>query len=121
MPTREDPQDWTRRHFLAAGSAVVGAATLGGAARAAGQGSQDKNGSYGPFKMGLQSYSLRGLGQQGRPDVQRALEATRDLGVHYWEAFPAHVPMTAHPQQIAERKRQFESCGVTLMGYGVVH
>jgi sugar phosphate isomerase/epimerase len=71
--------------------------------------------------MGLQSYSLRGLGQGGRPDVQRALEATRDLGVHYWEAFPAHVPMTAHPQQIAERKRQFESCGVTLMGYGVVH
>jgi sugar phosphate isomerase/epimerase len=121
MATREDHPDWTRRHFLAAGCAAVGASTLGGAARAAGQGSQDKNGSYGPFKMGLQSYSLRGLGQGGRPDVQRALEATRDLGVHYWEGFPAHVPMTAHPRQIAERKRQFESCGVGLMGYGVVH
>jgi sugar phosphate isomerase/epimerase len=121
MSTREDQQDWTRRHFLAAGCAAVGAATLGGAARAAGRASQEKNASYGPFKMGLQSYSLRGLGQGGRPDVQRALEATRDLGVHYWEAFPAHVPMMTDPQQIAERKRQFESCGVTMMGYGVVH
>ena len=29
--------------------------------------------------------------------------------------------MTADPQQIAERKRQLEAAGVTLMGYGVVH
>ncbi len=29
--------------------------------------------------------------------------------------------MTADPQQIAEWKRQLETAGVTLMGYGVVH
>jgi inosose dehydratase len=120
MSTRETHHDWTRRHFLAAGCAAVGAATLDGAARAAGQASGDQNGSYGPFKMGLQSYSLRGLGQKGRADVRKALEATKDLGVHYWEAFPAHIPMMIHPQQIAERKRELESYGVTLMGYGVV-
>src|SRR5262245_61063766 len=120
MSTFQTHPDRTRRQFLAAGCAAVGAATLGGAARAAGQASGDKDGPYGPFKMGLQSYSLRGLGREGRPDVQRALEATRDLGIHFWEAFPAHVPMMTHPQQVAERKRQLESYGVTLMGYGVV-
>jgi len=121
MSTHEEHRDWTRRHLLAAGCAAVGAAALSGAARAVGQASPEKDGSYGPFKMGLQSYSLRGLGRGGRPDLQRALEATRDLGIHYWEAFPAHVPMATNPEQIAEQKRSFESCGVTLMGYGVVH
>jgi inosose dehydratase len=32
---------------------------------------------YSPFRMGLQSYSLRRYTKDGRPDVKQALEATR--------------------------------------------
>ena len=46
-----------------------------------------------PFKMGLQSYSLRGLKSDGQPDRAKLLDATKELGIHHWEAFPAHVPM----------------------------
>lgn len=114
-------RDWTRRRVLAAGCAAVGAAAVGTAARAAGLSSDEKEGPYAPFKMGLQSYSLRGLGQGGRPDLLRALDATRNLGVHYWEAYPAHVALTTDPDTAGARKRQLESAGVTLIGYGVVH
>jgi sugar phosphate isomerase/epimerase len=70
--------------------------------------------------MGIQSYSLRGYTRVGHPDVEKALAVTRDLGVRYWEAFPAHIPLAGHPEQTIERKRQLDAAGVTLMGYGVV-
>jgi inosose dehydratase len=120
MSTGSKQRDWTRRRVLAAGCAALGAASLGEAANAAWRAADEKEGSYGPFKVGLQSYSLRGYTRDGKPDVERALAATRELGVHFWEAFPDHIPTTTDPQQIAERKRQLETAGVTLMGYGVV-
>ncbi len=57
-------------------------------------------GDYGPFKMGLQSYSLRGFTTDGHADLKKALAATNELGLHYWEAFPAHVPMTDDRREI---------------------
>jgi inosose dehydratase len=114
-------RNWTRRRVLAAGCAAVGATALGVGTRAVGQSSDDKDNPYAPFKMGLQSYSLRGLTSAGQADLQRALDATKELGLHYWESYPAHVPMTTDPTQMADRKKQLESAGVTLMGYGVVH
>lgn len=121
MSTGGHDRVWTRRRVLAAGGAAVTAAAMGAGARALAQASDDKEGPYAPFKMGLQSYSLRGLTRDGQPDLRKALDATRGLGVHYWESYPAHVPMTADPATIADRKRQLESAGVTLLGYGVVH
>ena len=89
---------------------------------AAGQGvrSENRKGPMHPFKMGLQSYSLRGYTRDGRPDVPKALAVTKELGIHYWESYTDHVPMTADPQQLAERKRQLEAADVTVIGYGVV-
>lgn len=121
MATGDHVRDWTRRRVLAAGCAAVGAAALGNGARASGRASDEKEGPYAPFKMGLQSYSLRGLTSGGQADLQRALNATRDLGIHYWESYPAHVPVTTDAATAAARKRQLEAAGVTLMGYGVVH
>ncbi len=43
---------------------------------------------YRPFKMGLQSYSLRGLTETASPTCAKALAATKELGLHYWESFP---------------------------------
>src|SRR5262245_3153327 len=105
MSTGGERGDWTRRRLLAVGCAALGAASLGEAVAAdAGRAADDKDGAYGPFKMGLQSYSLRGFARDGHPDTERALAVTRELGVHYWEAFPAHLPLMKSPQQIAERK-----------------
>ena len=121
MLTGGNQREWTRRRVLAAGCAAVGTVALGGAARAGGQASAESQGPYAPFKMGLQSYSLRGYRKGGRPDVDKSLAVTKELGIHNWEAYPEHIPMTADPQQIAEWKHRLESDGVTLIGYGVVH
>lgn len=121
MSNSGNDRDWTRRRVLAAGCAAVGAAAMGRPAFAAGRSSDDKEGPYAPFKMGLQSYSLRGYTRDGHPDVHKALSVTKDLGLHFWESFPAHIPMTTDPEKLAASKRQLEAAGVTLMGYGVVH
>jgi len=70
---------------------------------------------YGGFKMGLQSYTLRAF------DARAALEHTRNLGLHYWESFPNHVPMSTLPAHIAEQKAMLKEYDVTLLAYGVVN
>ena len=54
-----------------------------------------KEDGYAPFKMGMQSYTLRGF-----PDLEVALSKTEQLGLKYWESFPMHIPMTADPVKI---------------------
>ncbi len=71
--------------------------------------------------MGLQSYSLRGLKTDGQSDRRKALDATKELGIHFWEAFPAHVPMPAGGEVSEDLKRELSKADVTLAGYGVVH
>lgn len=116
MSMGANDRGWTRRRLLAAGGAAVGALAMGGATRVL-AGDEEL---YAPFKMGLQSYSLRGYTKGGHPDVEKALAVTKDLGVRYWEAYPAHIPTTTDPGQIAAIQRQLDSAGVTLIGYGVV-
>jgi sugar phosphate isomerase/epimerase len=120
MSSKGNPEFATRRHFLAAGCATVGAVALGTAARVQGAGAPESEGPYHPFKMGIQSYSLRGYQHDGKPDVQKALAVTKDLGLHYWESYTAHVPMNADSGKLAALKREIEAAGVTVMGYGVV-
>lgn len=121
MSINGDHRNWTRREMLAAGGGLVGAAIAGGATRAIGRPFDQTEGDYGPFKMGLQSYSLRGVTRGRSPDLQMALNATRELGIHYWESYPAHVPMATGPQEIAQSRRLLASANVSLVGYGVVH
>jgi len=102
-------QQPNRRQFLqssfAATTAVMG---TGLAAQAAG------DDPYGGFKMGVQSYSLRGF------DAPTALKHTVTLGMKYWEAYPKHVPLGTLPKHVAEQKAMLNSAGVTLIAYGVV-
>jgi sugar phosphate isomerase/epimerase len=109
----------TRRAVLAAGVSAAGAVVLGRAGAVA-RGATPAGGPYSPFKMGLQSYSLRGIGPGGKPDLDAALAATRELGLHYWEAYPAHIPMTTDPAAIAAVKKKLDDSGVIVLGYGVV-
>src|SRR5205085_5919049 len=71
-------------------------------------------------QMGLQSYSLRGYTRDRRPDLLKALAVTKELGLHFWESYTAHVPMTADAARLSALKRELEGAGVTVVGYGVV-
>ena len=95
-------RDLTRRELLTAGLAAAGALALHTRVNAAPSAAE---GPYGPFKMGLQSYSLRGYMVKGKPDVEKALAITKDLGLHYWEAYPAHIPTVASADEIARYKK----------------
>lgn len=111
----EGPLTHTRREALAAGLAAAGALALGRALVA----EEPRSGQYGPFKMGLQSYSLRGLTTDKKADLDKALDATKELGLHYWEAYPAHIP--TDPASAAGYKKRCADQGVSVIGYGVMH
>ena len=69
---------------------------------------------YGGFKMGMQSYSLRGF------DAKTALQHTRRLGLSYWEAYPRHIPMGTLPKHLKDQKALLNEAGVKLLAYGVL-
>jgi inosose dehydratase len=68
---------------------------------------------YGPFKMGIQSYSLRAF------NVDQALQHSKNLGLTYWEAFGAHVPLTTDPAEVRAIRQQLDAAGVRLLAHGV--
>ena len=113
--SHEGPPSYTRREALAAGITAAGALALGRLAVAA----EPTPSPYGPFKMGLQSYSLRGLTTDKKADLDKALAATKSLGLHYWEAYPAHIPTDR--ASAAEFKTRCADQGVSVIGYGVMH
>jgi inosose dehydratase len=117
-------RSWNRREVLGAGCLLLGGAFRSGQAAAAaaalGGTTPQSDDLYRPFKMGLQSYSLRGLKSNGHADLAKALGATKGLGLHYWESYVAHVPMN-DPKGLEEAKRALTEAGVSLAGYGVVH
>ena len=126
MTPHADRRGLTRREVLATGLGAAGLAATGmlltgrpAVARPTGA-TGASEGDYGPFKMGLQSYSLRGYTTEGHADLKKALAATKELGVHYWEAFPAHVPLTDDRRKIRAIKDELEASDVHVDGWGVV-
>ncbi len=69
---------------------------------------------YAGFRMGIQSYTLRGF------DVTKALETTDKLGLHYWEAYPNHIPVSTVPAQVAKYKKMLDAANVKLIAFGVL-
>jgi inosose dehydratase len=100
----------TRRELLR--SAAVGAAglTLLPAAAHAGRAQT----GYKPFRMGIQSYTLRGY------KLDEALAKTKALGLKYWEGWDGHLPITDDPQQIASYKQKLAANGISMPTYGVI-
>ena len=101
-------QQSNRRQFLQTGCA---AATAVWGSQLAAAAAEDP---YGGFKMGVQSYSLRGF------DTKTALQHTVKLGMKYWEAYPRHVPMGTLPAHLKTQKALLNDAGVTLLAYGVL-
>jgi len=94
---------------MATGLVAAGALTLGRWARGD---DTPETSPYGPFRVGLQSYSLRHF------KLEEALAKTKELGLHYWESYPAHVPPdVATAKSMAAKAETF---GVKVSGFGVV-
>lgn len=113
--TQQPGQQLSRRSFLVAGVAGVATAHHFSPNTAANTAAPAKTASpYAEFKMGIQSYSLRGF------DAPTALKHTRSLGLKFWEAYPRHVPLGTLPAHIAKQKAMLAEAGVRLSAYGVL-
>jgi sugar phosphate isomerase/epimerase len=110
MTDRSDKK-FTRRETLKLSALAAGAYLAGGATPSL---SADAEDPYGGFKMGMQSYSLRGF------DGPTAMKHSQDLGVRYWESYPGHIPLSTLPKHIATQKALLDTAGITLIAYGVV-
>ncbi|MCS6776319.1 MAG: sugar phosphate isomerase/epimerase [Chthonomonadaceae bacterium] len=75
---------------------------------------QNRRSPYAPFRMGLQSYSLRAF------KVEDALKITRELGLRYWESFEGHLPITDDPRTLATYRELLRAHNVTLAAFGVL-
>ena len=102
------PTDLSRRSFLAGGVAAGVAIGSQGLMAPATAFSAGKDSPYAEFKMGIQSYSLRGF------DTPTALKHTRKLGLKFWEAYPRHVPLGTLPAHIAKQKAILAKSGIKL-------
>ncbi|MEP6756319.1 MAG: sugar phosphate isomerase/epimerase [Chthonomonadales bacterium] len=71
------------------------------------------DGDYGPFRMGMQSYTLRAF------SFERAIELTSKFGLHYWESYQAHIGLTEDKTKIAAIRATLKSNKIRLMGWGV--
>jgi len=69
---------------------------------------------YKPFRMALQSYTLRGY------KVDEALAKTKALGLKFWEGWDGHFPITDDPKQIASYKEKLAANGISMPTFGVV-
>lgn len=98
-----------RRWFLGLAAGAAGA-SLVGLARGRAAEPSDK---YGGFRMGIQSYSLRGY------EVDEALRHTHDLGLESIEFFDAHFSLKSTPDQIEAMKDKVRALGIQIMGHGV--
>ncbi len=94
----------TRRDLLASAVAI-------GVARVAS--AKDKD-PYAPFRMGIQSYSLRGLKTPG------ALAMTRRLGLSLWEAWEGHLPLGMDTVARSEARMTLRASRIQVGAFGVV-
>src|SRR5262245_16702004 len=100
----------TRRRFLrTSATAAFGMPALPAALRA----EDKKDERFGPFTIGVQSYTFRDF------DLEQCLKRTQDLGLHYIEFFQKHVPFNSNPDQIKAILKVCKDYGVTPVAYGV--
>lgn len=113
MNSRTD--NLSRRDLLASGVAAAGALALGGrwatASALQGQNQGTVKNDYAPFKMGIQSYSLRHF------DFNEAIQKIKQLGLHFCESYSKHT--NPDPKQGLAYKGYAGSMGVMIEGFGV--
>ena len=93
----------TRRTFLAASAALVAAGRL----RA------DDNKPYGPWTVGVQSYSFREF------DLEGMLKRTKELGLKHAEFYSKHVPPDSTPAQVEAILKLCAEYDIKPVAFGV--
>ena len=108
--------DTTRRDFLRSALMLTGSIVLPSSvfAQDTAKPKKPKN-PYAPFKMGVQTYSLRGY------KAEEAMKRTKELGLTYWEGWDGHLPMTDDPKKLAEYQEMLKTYGIMMPTYGVVY
>ncbi|WDI43956.1 sugar phosphate isomerase/epimerase family protein [Bremerella sp. P1] len=99
----------SRRQFLAAASAAIAATAIPVRSSWA---------KYDPdrfpgFKVGLQSYSLRGF------DVDKAINTAGELGCAHLEFYGGHFSPGSSADDIAAMKKKMADHGMVMLGHGV--
>ncbi len=69
---------------------------------------------YGPFKVGVQSFSLRNF------DRAKMLQLTAQMGLRYLEAYRKHIPITTDQAQIRALLAELKQANIKLISFGVV-
>jgi inosose dehydratase len=73
----------------------------------------DKDGPYGGFTLGAQSYTFRHF------NLEETLKRLKDLGLHYVEFYQKHVPIESTPEQLAAILKLCKEYEVTPLAWGV--
>lgn len=113
MPFELNPQNLSRRAFLqGAALGTLGLTLLSN--RAAALLASEAGSPYAPFRMGVQSYSLRNF------NTDDALAKTQAMGLTYWESFLSHFPITDDPKVLAGYQEKLRAHNIRMLAYGVV-
>lgn len=97
-----------RRVFLGTSAAAGAALVLPGRASLA----ADRK-KYGGFRMGIQSYSLRGF------PVDKAIKISQELGMAHMEFYSAHFSTGSNEAACGAMKKKMAAHGMTMLGHGV--
>lgn len=89
----------SRRDFIKTSAAGFAALGCAGVARA--------DEPYGPFKLGIATYTFRKF------TFEQILEKLKELGLKYSEFNKAHLVVTSDQQKIKEYKEKFAASGIT--------
>ena len=101
----------SRRHFLLASAAAAGA-TFFDVPRILADTRDESLKKYGGFPMGIQSYSLRGLGVNG-------WEKAAELELHWVEFYSAHYQPTTDEKKVADMKARMDKLDISISAHGV--
>jgi sugar phosphate isomerase/epimerase len=101
-------RDWSRRHFLATLAAASTAPAFSRLALA-----DESAKRFGPFKMGMQSYSLRNF------PLDKALDTMQALGIETVEFFGAHYNPGSNDEQISTMNQKLADHKLVALAHGV--
>jgi inosose dehydratase len=137
MPSDRNPAI-DRRSFLTSVAAAAAAATspgllawdeLDAAKQAKAPWNNEPKPPYAPFRLAIQSYSLRKLrgpnaepaapGAAPKPDFEAAIEALFDLHVNFIEIWPDHLPPDVSQMDFRKYVKAMRQNMVWKIGYGV--
>jgi sugar phosphate isomerase/epimerase len=99
----------SRRRFLRTAGAALGLAAVPAVLRA----EKKKDGPFGGFILGCQSYTFRKF------NTEQALKRIKDLGLHYVELYQKHAPLEATAEQNKALLKLCKEYDITPVCWGV--